>query len=325
MDVFPLPLPPQLEPRMRFDGYTIRRALHDSHRSHVYLAEDDATGSALVIKTPAVDLSADASLLERFLLEEWIARRIDNPYVLKPFAQTRARSFVYLATEYVEGQTLAQWMIDHPEPGIEAVRRLVEQVALGLYAFHKLEMVHQDLRPENIMIDRSGSVKIIDFGSVQVAGVAELTPPAAAEPGLGTAQYAAPEALLGEACTSRSDLFSLAVITYQLLSGRLPYGAELARARTRQAQMRLRYVSVLHKDRAIPAWVDHALRKALHPDPARRYAELSELVFDLRHPSPAFLRRERPPLLERDPVKFWKGVSALLAVLVVVLLRALLR
>ena len=321
-DLSELPLPPLLQPRERFDGYTIVREIHASHRSHVYLAVDDETAQRVVLKTPAIDLRADPALLERFLMEEWIARRIDSPHVLKPCKQTRQRNFVYLVSEYIEGQTLAQWMIDHPVPDIEVVRRIVEQVALGLNAFHKLEMVHQDLRPENIMLDASGTAKIIDFGSVQVAGIAELSPNA--EPQLlGTAQYTAPEYFLGEQGSSSSDLYSLGVITYQLLSGRLPYGAEVAKSRTKQAQARLKYSSVLSHEREIPAWVDYALRKAVHPDPFRRYRELSELTYDLRHPSRMFLRQARPPLLERDPAKFWKAMSVILAVIIIVLLRKL--
>jgi len=321
-DLSELPLPPLLEARQSFDGYTIVRELHASHRSHVYLAIDDATQARVVLKTPAIDLRADPALLERFLMEEWIARRIDSPHVVKPCKQTRKRNFVYTVSEYIEGQTLAQWMIDHPAPDIEVVRRIVEQVALGLNAFHKLEMVHQDLRPENIMLDASGTAKIIDFGAVQVAGIAELSPHA--EPQLfGTAQYTAPEYFLGESGSSSSDLYSLGVITYQLLSGRLPYGAEVAKSRTKQAQARLKYTSVLSHEREIPAWVDYALRKAVHPDPFRRYRELSELTYDLRHPSRMFLRQARLPLLERDPAKFWKAVSAILTVIIIVLLRKL--
>jgi ribosomal protein L39E len=103
----------------------------------------------------------------------------------------------------------------------------------------------------------------------------------------------------------------------------LPYGAEVAKSRTKQAQARLKYHSVLSHEREIPAWVDYALRKAVHPDPFRRYRELSELTYDLRHPSRMFLRQARPPLLERDPAKFWKAVSAILAVIIIVLLRKL--
>jgi serine/threonine protein phosphatase PrpC/predicted Ser/Thr protein kinase/ribosomal protein L39E len=315
-----LPFPPVLDARMRFDGYKIVREVHVSSRSHVYLAVDEETGAQLILKTPSIDMRADAAYLERFLMEEWIARRINNAHVLKPCLQTRKRNYLYLVTEYVEGQTLTQWMIDHPEPDMEIVRGLTEQIAKGLYAFHKLEMLHQDLRPDNIMIDKTGTVKIIDFGSARVAGILEMTPFAERNNLLGTAQYTAPEYFLGEAGTARSDLFSLGVMTYQMLTGKLPYGAEVARSRTRSAQNKLKYVSALNDDREIPVWVDEVLRKAVHPNPYKRYDELSEFIFDLRHPNKAFLNKTRPPLLERNPVAFWQGVSLILTVIIAVLL-----
>jgi len=315
-----LPFAPELRPGMAFEGHQIVREIHSSHRSHVYLAIDDDDGAQVAIKVPSVELRDDPAYLERFLLEEWIARRINNPHVLRARPQTRPRNFAYLVTDYIEGQTLAQWMRDHPQPDIETVRQLTEQLAAGLQAFHRQEMLHQDLRPENVMIDRLGTVKIIDFGSVRVAGIDEMRGAAQSPALLGTIQYSAPECLLGEPGTRQSDVFSLGVIVYQMLSGRLPYGARMSQARTREAQRRLTYSSVLDEARAIPAWVDDALAKAVHPDPDRRYAELSELVYDLRHPSEAFVSRTRPPLLARDPVAFWKGVSLLLAALVIALL-----
>ena len=115
-------------------------------------------------------------------------------------------------------------------------------------------------------------------------------------------------------------MFSLGVITYQMLTGRLPYGAEVSRSRTKTAQRNLQYDSVLHDDREIPVWIDGVLRKVLHPDPAKRYEELSEFIYDLRHPNKEFLGKTRPPLLERNPLAFWKGVSFILAVMVVVLI-----
>jgi serine/threonine protein phosphatase PrpC len=318
-----LPFPEALAPRMRFDGHIITRELHASHRSHVYLAVDEETNSARAIKVPAAEVREDEAHLERFLLEEWVARRIHSPHVLAPCVQTRKRNFVYLVTEYVDGQTLRQWMVDHPNPSVEAVRGIIDQIAAGLRAFHRLDMLHQDLRPENIMIDAAGTVKIIDFGSVWVAGVAEMETAVAQPSILGTEQYTAPEYFLGEAGSPRSDIFSLGVIAYEMLSGRLPFGARVPRSRTRDAQLQLVYASVLHPAREIPAWVDDALRKAVHPNPDKRYAELSEFICDLRQPSREFLSKARPPLIERNPAAFWKGVSAILAVIILLLLRQL--
>jgi serine/threonine protein phosphatase PrpC/ribosomal protein L39E len=314
-----LPFPPILEVRDHFDGFKIIRNLHATSRSHVYLAKDEKKQSSLavVIKTPSVDLQDDPAYLERFLMEEWIAKRINSAHVLKPCELSRKRHFLYTAFEFIDGQTLTQWMIDNPKPSLQSVRDIVGQIAKGLQVFHRLEMLHQDIRPENIMIDTSGVVKIIDFGSTKVAGLMEMTQSIEHQNILGTAQYTAPEYFLGEVGTPRSDLFSLAVITYQMLKGRLPYGAEVAKSRTKTAQNKLRYQTALHDDREIPVWVDDTLKKALHPNPYKRYQELSEFTYDLSQPSKAFLSKTQAPLLERDPVVFWQSVSVMLAIIII--------
>lgn len=315
-----LPFPPLLEARTILDGYQIVREVHASSRSHVYMAMDTETRTQAIIKIPSIDLRGDPAYLERFLMEEWIARRINSPHVLKPCAQTRKRNALYIVTEFIDGQTLTQWMIDNPKPELETVRGIVEQIARGLLAFHRMEMLHQDLRPENIMIDRTGTVKIIDFGSVRVAGIMEIATPIERQDLLGTAQYTAPEYFLGEGGSTRSDLFSLGVITYQMLAGKLPYGAQVAKSRTKAAQAKLKYGSVLDDEREIPAWIDDVLKKAVHPNPYKRYEELSEFTHDLRHPNKAFLNKRRPPLLESNPALFWKGVSFVLAIIIAILL-----
>jgi serine/threonine protein phosphatase PrpC/predicted Ser/Thr protein kinase/ribosomal protein L39E len=312
-----LQCPPEPDVRMTLDGYKVVREVHASSRSHVYLAVDEETNTQVIIKTPSIDLRDNSEYLERFMMEEWIARRINSPYVLKPCLQTRKRNFLYVVTEYIEGQTLSQWMIDNPRPKLETVRGIVEQIAKGLRAFHRSEMLHQDLRPANIMIDSTGTVKIIDFGSTKVAGIMEIASPIERNNLLGTAQYTAPEYFLGEGGSARSDLFSLGVITYQMLTGKLPYGAEVAKCRTEAAQRKLKYNSALHADRKIPAWVDEAIKKAVHPNPDKRYEDLSEFIFDLHHPNKAFLSKTRPPLIERNPVIFWKSISLILLIILI--------
>ncbi|HCP54045.1 MULTISPECIES: bifunctional protein-serine/threonine kinase/phosphatase [Pseudomonas] len=311
---------PLLHPRMEFEGFRIIRELHASSRSHLYLAEDIDSSAQVVLKIPSVDLQHDLQHLERLLSEEWVARRIDSPHVLKAPVPTRKRNFLYSVSEYIEGQTLRQWIIDHPQAPLEKVRSMAEQIGKGLQAFHRLEMLHQDLRPDNIMIDASGTLKLIDFGSAQVAGLVEITAPYARNQLLGTAQYTAPEYFLGEAGSPRSDQFSLAVIIYQMLSGRLPYGAEVAKCKSRTAQNRLVYQPLRDNDRELPVWIDDVLRKALQPDPLRRYAALSEFIFELRQPNQSLLNKHRPPLLERNPLMFWKGLSAILGAVIIWLL-----
>src|SRR5205807_2534289 len=115
----------------------------------------------------------------------------------------------------------------------------------------------------------------------------------------------------------RSDIFSLGVIAYQMLSGELPYGAGVSKARTWTAQRGLLYRSLRDGHGEIPAWFDAAIRRAVHPDPNKRYGELSEFMHDLNHPSMQ-LDVGRQPLLERNPVAFWKGVASILALAIVI-------
>ncbi|MGJ7492362.1 protein kinase domain-containing protein [Variovorax sp. ZT4R33] len=314
-----LALPPLLTPRMPFEGFTIVRELQLSARSHVHLAVDDASGQQLVIKTPSVDLRDSAEHLDGFVLEEWVARRIDSPHVLKAWPGDRPRHHLFVALEYVDGQTLAQWMVDHPRPPLESVRALVAQLALGLQALHGREMLHRDLRPENVMIDRQGTVKLIDLATVHVAGLAEgrHTGHDASVP--GTLQYIAPEYLIGQPGSPRSDLFSLAAITYQMLGGQLPYGLRASRVRTPQDLRGLQYVPLRHTRPELPAWVDAVLAKALHPLAAKRQEAVSEFVHDLASPGAAFLRMRSPPLIERNPVRFWQCTTLLLAIALLVL------
>jgi serine/threonine protein phosphatase PrpC len=315
-----LPLPPLLEARMMFDGYRIVREIHGSSRSHIYLAVDSQTDALVAIKIPSIDLRDDPAYLKRFMMEEWVARRIDSPHVLKPCLHSRKRNYLYVATEFIDGQTLAQWMIDNPRPDLETVRGIVEQIAKGLRAFHRKEMLHQDIRPNNIMIDKTGTAKIIDFGSTKITGAVEAAPASVGNDILGTAQYTAPEYFRGEHGTPRSDMFSLGVITYQMLTGNLPYGSQIAKARTKSQFSKLRYNSAPSDNREIPAWIDGALKKAVHPDPYKRYESLSEYIFDLRHPNANYATTSATPLIERNPLLFWKCMTVVLACAIMALL-----
>ena len=315
-----LPLPPLLEARMEFDGYTILRELHHSNRSHVYLAQDFASRKNVVLKVLATEMVQSEKNLEHFLMEEWVALRVRNTHVLKADLPDKKRNFIYTVFEYIEGQSLAQWALDNPKPSLETVRNIIEQIAKGVHAFHRMEMLHQDLRPENIMIDREGTVKIIDFGAVSVAGLEELQSKTPATFLQGTALYSAPEYFLGEPGTAQSDLFSLGVITYYLLSGRFPYKTAVAKTKTLSAQKRLYYTSILDEERDIPAWVDDAIRKAVSPIPFKRQNDVFEFLHELRHPNTDFLNRRKQPLIERNPVAVWQGISGMLFVILIFLL-----
>ncbi len=311
-----LPPAPKLEPGQDFEGYTILRELHSGSRSHVYLARDKADGSKVALKVPSTEHAQDPAQMQALLLEEWVARRIGNPHVLRAAPLRGAREHAYAVTEYVEGQTLDSWMHDHPDADLGTVRSIIRQVATGLQALHRREMIHRDLRPHNVIVDADGTAKIIDFGSVQVAGLDDIAPRRTEDAAFaGTMQYSAPELYLGQPASQRSDIYSLGVIAYQLLTGRLPYGPRVAAANTRAAQKKLRYAPVTEFNPAVPDWVDAAIAAAVSVDPADRYEELSEFTFDLSHPNPALTAPDPRPLLQRKPERLWQAISAVLLVL----------
>ncbi|HXH03011.1 MAG TPA: bifunctional protein-serine/threonine kinase/phosphatase [Candidatus Competibacteraceae bacterium] len=306
-----LPFPPELEPGMVLDGYRILRELHASPASQLYLALDEASGSQVVLKTPSVNFEDDLGYLERFRHEEWVGRRIQHPHVLRVIEPPRRRRFLYHVLEYLEGHTLRQWMAEHPRPALHEVRAILGQIARGLRAFHRLEMLHLDLKPENIHIDRHGTLRIIDFGSVKIAGIHEIASPVPRSDLVGTRHYTAPELLRGEPATPRTDLYALGVIAYELLTGHLPYGALADGALDARRLARLRYIPARRHRPELPVWVDGALEKAVHPDPQRRYGVETEFLYDLEHPNPAFAASGRQPLIERHPLGFWQALALL--------------
>ena len=315
-----LPFPPELSAGMKIDGYRIEREIHASKRTQVYLAVDEDTAQQVVLKTPSINYADDPVYLDLFFHEEWVGSRLHSNHVLRVIKQEHPRQFLYCVTEYIDGDTLRRWITDHPEAELGEVRRIVEQLARGVAAFHRLEMIHQDLKPENVMIDRNGTVKIIDFGSTKIAGIEEIATPIQRLNLLGTKSYTAPEYLQGYAGSPQSDIFSLGVITYEMLTGHLPYGENYDEGTLR----RLEYTSARHWDPDLAMWIDKALEKAVAKQPGNRYVEPSEFVYDLLHPNPAFLRQQRQPLIERYPVGFWRGVALISLLLNMVLALVLL-
>lgn len=300
-----LPFPPPLEPGMVLDGYRVLREIHASKRTQVYLALDTETDEKIVLKTPSVNYEDDPAYIDQFLHEEWAGKRLHSTHILKVREPHGRRQCLYYVTEYIEGQTLRQWMTDHPSPSLKEVRNIAEQISRGLRAMHRQEMIHQDLKPENIMIDQHGVVKIIDFGSTRIAGIAEITTPVERDNILGTRNYTAPEYLKGSSGSNRSDIFSLGVICYEMLCGALPYRKELSKRNLNK----LKYRPATECNKQILPWVDGALRKAVSISPEWRHALLSEFIYDLSHPNPDYLKTSKPPLIERNPVAFWRALA----------------
>ncbi|MEQ1738859.1 MAG: bifunctional protein-serine/threonine kinase/phosphatase [Methyloglobulus sp.] len=317
-----LPFPPPLQPGMMLDGYRIEAELHASKRTQIYRALDTHTNTQVILKTPSILYDDDTLFIEHFLHEEWAGKRINHDNVIKIISTDRPKSCVYYVTEYLDGQTLRDWMTANPKADIITVRKIVGQIAKGLRAFHRMEMLHQDLKPENIMFDKNGVVKIIDFGSVKIAGIAEIAPLELDEDNiLGTLNYTAPEYHLSQRGTVKSDLYSLAVIAYEMLNGALPYGQDMPEKPSQGFLANLRYVPSFHHNPMVPIWIDGALKKATTISPHTRYDELTEFLYDLNSPNPSFMRPEDSiPLLQRNPLRFWQGLSAILIIINLILL-----
>lgn len=313
-----LAFPPPLEEGMILDGYKIVREIHASNRTQIYLAMDQDSGNKVILKTPSVNFEDDPIYIEGFLNEEWAGRRISNPHVLSIIKPTRQRKFLYYVTEYIDGITLREWMTDNPRPNVTEVRNLLKQIIAGVRAFQRQEMVHQDLKPENIMIDAQGTIKIVDFGSTKIAGIQEISKPIDRNQLLGTLDYAAPEYFKGESGSHQSDIYSIAVITYEMLCGKLPYGEPLSEKKLK----RVRYQSARQNNKNVPTWIDDALEKGALLDPTRRYQTLSEFLFDLTKPNPELARFGGKSILEKNPVAFWKGLAIILFITNIILLYA---
>lgn len=320
-DLPPLEL---LEEGRQIDGLRVLRRLHSSARSHVYRVEPVDGGPSMVLKAPTAELLQDRVARQRFLRETWVAQQLDNPHLLRACCPERPRSHLYSLSEFIDGQTLRQWMHAHPQPPLETVTALVAQIIRGLQALHRLDMLHRDLRPENILLDRQGQVRIIDYGATQVASLHDDPHATAVEPAPGSLAYSAPESWSGEPGSAQADQFSLAVIAYEMLCGQLPYGTEVLAHAHRQLRP-LRYRPLGNR----PAWLDQVLYRALQPTPERRFEALSAFLYHLRHPdqpldTPPPVRSPRQRLRRLQWLCAGQGLALLLLLIWVIHLHALL-
>lgn len=309
-----LPFPPAFAPGMKVDGYEIVRELFASSRSHMYLVKDLETGVMAAMKAPSANFEDDSSYIERFIREEWIGSRINSPYVVGIIRQSRPRTFLYYVMEYVEGDSMDNWLAkNHPVKPARALR-LLDQIATGIQAFHDCETIHQDLKPGNVIVQRnkeSGEENaiIVDFGSVFVAGVAEIFIPIDHDSVLGTASYSDPLYLTGKNSAIQGDVYSLATIAYELFTGKLPYSDKIENCKVPSDYDRLRYVSAAKINPRIPVWLDRALEKGVDFDLQHRYTTVTEFMQDLRRPNPNFLRDEVKQSTKNSSLLFWQLLS----------------
>ena len=309
-DIMNQVIPPALHPGMRLEDFLVRKVIHASIRSHLYLVEHIEWAEPLILKAPSANFADDAIYLQGFMREAWVGERINHSNVMKIEKRPRKSKFIYHLCEYIDGQTLTEWIYDNPGPTIAQVRDIITQIISALRAFQRLDLVHRDLKPDNIMIDQFGQVKLIDYGTVFVASLDENQQTLSETVPQGSLNYIAPETLLHMAADHQSDLFSLGVICYEMLCGELPY-KPMVRAEVKfKDYTQWQYRSIRFYRPELPQWLDLTLQHVTQADPATRYQGFSEFYADLSKPNiTAVEEYQQLPYIRRHPVKFWKGVS----------------
>lgn len=309
--------PQQLSKGEVFEGYVIDKILHQNHRSCLYLAHDTQQ-HPLVIKTLGVDLQQDKYAVEQFQLEDWVSKRLKHDNLMQCYPHNTEKKYLFQCYEYLQGETLAQWLHRQEKPlNLDEILPILQQTALALNAMHRLEMLHQDIRPKNIIVLNTESamkIKLIDYGSTAVRGLVEINPKNANRP-LGTLAFMAPEYFIDHSPSVHSDQFSLAVMAYYLLTKQLPYGTDLARCNSLKQLKKVQYYSIRKYRPDLPIWLDKILGQALSIEPTHRFEALSELIHNLMHPSKELLNSKPPAIIERDPLRFWQISCTVLGLL----------
>ncbi|MEH6453241.1 MAG: bifunctional protein-serine/threonine kinase/phosphatase [Psychromonas sp.] len=320
-----LTIPPALEVGNKIDYFNIEKVIHQGTRSHVYLATDTRTQENYILKMPSLNFAEDLVYLDGFYKEQWIGRKLSHPNIMSILPKIETSPFLYNICEYIEGITLRQWMFDNPNPSLQTSREIINNIVSAVRVIQRAGMVHRDLKPENIMISAHAKITIIDFGTVQIDSLDELSPSPQSDVPLGDSDYIAPEYLNGGLATSASDLFSIAVIAYELLAGKRPYktlNSSLQHAT--KVQWKYHPITIYRSD--IPEWVDQVLKKAVNPNAQHRYQVMSEFITDLFTPNQGLIERhKKAPIIERHPLRFWQFFSGTVTVIALVELFLLLK
>jgi len=302
-------IPPALQINNEIDCFKIDKILHEGARSHVYLATDKSNQNQVVLKMPSLNFEEDEQYLLNFYKEQWVGQTIRHKNVMSIANNIKGSAFLYHICEYVEGMSLRKWMQENPQPTLQVAVDIISKIVAAVRVLQRAGMVHRDLKPENIIISADQEVTLIDFGTVRVNGFEEIVKEQEEAP-LGAVDYIAPEYLNDGQSSSLSDLFSIGVIAYELLSGHLPYPENQAQSLDLARQYTWVYQPIKNHRRGLSNRLDKVLQSALSPSPEGRYSSMSEFVTELstiQETKP--VKEPKKSLLEREPIKFWQWLA----------------
>ncbi|HEX6502859.1 MAG TPA: protein kinase [Terriglobales bacterium] len=257
--------------------YEIIQLLGEGGMGAVYKARDRELERVIALKVIRPDLAGHPEILQRFKQELILARQVTDTNIIRIFDLGEAGGIKFITMEFVEGETLHHMLRTRGKLPVEEVVNTLEQILSGLRASHKAGVIHRDLKPGNIMRDTQGRIVIMDFGLARSLEGDGMTKTGAM---LGTMEYMSPEQALGMELDARSDLFTLGLICYELLTGKMPFHADSAVAsllrRTKE-----RAVPMTDHDREIPGVLSNIISKCLERDPALRYQSAQATLDDL--------------------------------------------
>src|SRR3972149_887717 len=257
--------------------YKILDKLGEGGMGVVYKALDTKLDRPVALKFLPPHLSSSPEEKERFLHEAKAASALSHPNITVIHEINESEGQVYIAMEYVEGKTLKK-LAESKELSLRKALDLAIQACDGLAAAHKKEIIHRDIKSENLMLTKEGQVKIMDFGLAKVKGATKLTKAGST---LGTTAYMSPEQASGEEIDQRSDIFSFGVVLYELLAGQLPFKGEHQAAviysiLNEEPQPLARY------NNQVSGKLEEIVSKALAKDREERYQHIDDLQADLR-------------------------------------------
>jgi serine/threonine-protein kinase len=281
-----------LEPGTQLDSYRIDAPIAKSGMATIFRATDTRDGRTVALKIPHPDMEADPILFDRFKREGAIGERLNHPNVMRVFADER-RSRIYMVMEWCPGRLLRQILDEGRIPQDRAIRIAIE-VLKALDYIHANGVVHRDLKPENIMVDDHDHIKLIDFGIAGDTTSRRLTY-ANFTTMLGTPNYIAPEQVKGKRGDGRTDLYSMGVILYEMLTAKLPFTGPSPMAAMNDRLLN-HPLPPRVADPSVSPQLQEILYRALERDPKNRYSTAQEFIHDLEHPDQVGIE-ERPELL----------------------------